>query len=69
MAGPYRIKQTRDQGIYEVLKHGQRVAILRRSDRDEVGHDDGMPWLLVSNSGRIDRHPYYRDAVDEAHKL
>lgn len=70
MAGPIRIKRkSAKHDAYQVFKNSHLVAHIRRSAPGEFGHRAEEPWLLVSESGRIDRHEYYEDAVNEAHKI
>jgi hypothetical protein len=68
MAGPITIQRLA-RGQYQVLKHGNHVADIRRSTPEEFGHCAEMPWVLRHATGRIDRQTTYDDAVDEAHKI
>ncbi len=69
MAGAIRIKKTSRFNVYQVTKHNIPVATIRLSEEGEFGHITEVPWLLVSEAGRIDRHSTYQDAVDDAHKI
>lgn len=68
MAGPITIQRLA-RGQYQVHKHGQHVADVRRSTPEEFGHCAEMQWMLRHVTGRTDRHATYDDAVDEAHKI
>lgn len=70
MNHPIRIKRPSSaSSAYEVLKNGHLVARIRRSTKEEPGHQPEAPWLLETVSGRIDRHGYYQDAVSDAYKI
>lgn len=68
MAGAIAVKRV-EKGRYQILKHGQHVADLMRTQQDDDWHSPGEPWLLESTSGRRDRFETKGDAVDEAHKF
>jgi len=51
-----------------VLSHGKHVASINRMHKAADGYTPDTPWLLLHNTGRVDRFATQREAKEEARK-
>lgn len=51
-----------------VLSHGVHVAAINRMSKAADGYTPETPWLLLHNTGRVDRFATQREAKEEARK-
>ena len=51
-----------------VHSHGRFVAIISKQHKLSDGFTRETPWLLLSNTGRVDRFATMAEARDEARK-
>lgn len=61
------VKFQRKGSNWEVIKHGEAVALIRQAEADE--QSDWGNVLLEHATGRIDRHHHVADAKADAAKL